>query len=269
VKKVAIHSVPRSGSSWLGEIVNSSPEVCFRFQPLFSYEFKGRLNEFSTAEEIDNFFHDLRGAGSDFVLQREQKQKGNFPVFKKTAPTAIAYKEVRYHYILPNLLSQHPEVCLIALVRNPLSVIYSWLNASKEFRKDLGWEVQKEWKLAPLKNAGKKEEYNGFEKWKEAARLFHRLQSDFPKRVLIVNYRDLLKNTASEVTSIFDFTGISMEKQTLSFLKASLSTSNKNPYAVFRNNPADDKWKGRLPQNIIEEVYAELVGTELEKYLKD
>ena len=45
MKRIAIHSVPRSGSSWLGQILNSSLKVCFRFQPLFSYAFKDYLNE--------------------------------------------------------------------------------------------------------------------------------------------------------------------------------------------------------------------------------
>lgn len=38
--KIAIHSVPRSGSTWLGEILNSSANVKYCFQPLFSYKFK-------------------------------------------------------------------------------------------------------------------------------------------------------------------------------------------------------------------------------------
>ena len=37
MKNVAIFGVPRSGTSWLGQIFNSSPMVAYRFQPLFSY----------------------------------------------------------------------------------------------------------------------------------------------------------------------------------------------------------------------------------------
>ena len=37
--------VARSGTSWLGQIFDSSPEVRYSFQPLFSYEFKNRVNE--------------------------------------------------------------------------------------------------------------------------------------------------------------------------------------------------------------------------------
>ena len=36
---VGVHGVPRSGTSWLGQILNASKKVNFKFQPLFSYAF--------------------------------------------------------------------------------------------------------------------------------------------------------------------------------------------------------------------------------------
>ena len=45
LKKIAIFSVPRSGSSWLGQIFNSHEDVSFRMQPLFSYSHKSALNK--------------------------------------------------------------------------------------------------------------------------------------------------------------------------------------------------------------------------------
>lgn len=52
IKPIAIFGVPRSGTSWLGQLFNSSERVAYRYQPLFSYAFKGRLNENSTLDEI-------------------------------------------------------------------------------------------------------------------------------------------------------------------------------------------------------------------------
>ena len=54
--KIALHSVPRSGSTWLGEILNSSENVKYCFQPLFSYKFKNFLDERSSKDDINNFF---------------------------------------------------------------------------------------------------------------------------------------------------------------------------------------------------------------------
>ena len=43
-KIILITGVARSGTSWIGQIIDSSPEVVYRFQPLFSYAFKGFLD---------------------------------------------------------------------------------------------------------------------------------------------------------------------------------------------------------------------------------
>ena len=58
---ISINGVPRSGTSWLGQIINSSPDVAFRFQPLFSYTHKGALREDSSVMEIMKFYGDILG----------------------------------------------------------------------------------------------------------------------------------------------------------------------------------------------------------------
>jgi hypothetical protein len=66
---VGIHGAPRSGTSWLGQLFNSSEHVAYRYQPFFSYAFKERLSVRSGALEIQRFFDDLRNTEDDFVLQ--------------------------------------------------------------------------------------------------------------------------------------------------------------------------------------------------------
>ena len=100
--RVAVHGVPRSGTSWIGEILNSSPHTIYRFQPLFSYAMKGALTECSPLKEIDSFFRTLESIEDDFINQTEKRQTGQFPKFSKGTPSHIVYKEVRYMNILPN-----------------------------------------------------------------------------------------------------------------------------------------------------------------------
>ena len=166
MKKVAIHSVPRSGSTWLGQIFNSHPDVAYRYQPLFSYAFKDRLNDHSTMEEIRKFFEELSLSQDKFLLQIEEGSLSNkYPVFEKNLPpTHVVYKEVRYHHIVENLLKQDNEILVIGLVRNPMAVMHSWLKSPREFRRDLGWDVMEEWRSGASKNAGKIEEFYGFDK---------------------------------------------------------------------------------------------------------
>ena len=52
MKLIAIHSMPRSGSTWLGSIIDSHPHICYKHQPLFSYCLKGYLDETSDYEKI-------------------------------------------------------------------------------------------------------------------------------------------------------------------------------------------------------------------------
>ena len=83
MNKVALHSVPRSGSSWLGEILNSSPETKYCYQPLFSYELKSFLDENSNTKTIQHFFDKLSNTEDDFILQKEARKNNRLPIFKK------------------------------------------------------------------------------------------------------------------------------------------------------------------------------------------
>jgi hypothetical protein len=269
--KIALHSVPRSGSSWIGQIFNSSPKVNYKYQPLFSFAFKDYLTPNSSKKEIDSFFSKISNSSDSFINQTEQITNGSYPKFHKDKDLPfIIYKEVRYHQIIENLLAQDPELIVIGLIRNPLSVISSWLQAPKEFRADLGWNELDQWRYAKLKNQGKAEEFNGYEKWKEVALLFHRLKKQYPKRVYILNYQKVLENTSSEIRDIFNFCGIPITDQTLQFINKSSHSNNNNgedAYSVYRNKQTDDKWKEQLNPIIAEEIISDLNETELEVYL--
>lgn len=267
LKRVAIHSVPRSGSTWLGSIFDSHPQVVYKLQPLFSYALKGRLTLDSNSEEIDHFFDDLIKSKDDFMDQVDGKSRGIIPVFDKVEAKYVVYKEVRYHHILKNLLKNDHEIKVIGIIRNPLSVVDSWLKAPKEFRSDLGWRVEEEWRYAPKKNLTKPEEFNGYEKWKEVAILFSELKALHPERFYLLDYSDLIANPQDEVKLLFDFCGLGMTDSTTKFVQTSTSRSVSDAYGVYRNNQVDDKWKDSLPDEIVSFVKNDLENTPLKKYL--
>lgn len=268
MKRIAIHSVPRSGSTWLGNIFNSHPNVAFRYQPLFSYAFKDKLNEKSTKEEIINFFENIKSSSDEFIHQTDGIEKGIIPSFDKRDTDHICYKEVRYHNLLQNMLEKDKELIVIGLVRNPMAVIYSWLNAPKEFKKELGWKEKEEWRYAPKKNREKLEEFNGFEKWKEVTLLFLALQKKYPDRFYLLQYDDLLKQTKNEVEKVFNFCGLTMSKKTVNFINDSTSNENDDAYSVFKNKKTDDGWKNKLSQNIIQEIQEDLSNSNLIRFIK-
>lgn len=266
--RIAIHSAPRSGSTWLGEILNSSPTVNYSYQPLFSYAYKGKLTTSSSKEEIIDFFEKISKSNDDFINQVEKRKSGDLPSFiKHPEPEAIAYKEVRYHHLLPHLLANDDKLKAILLIRNPLSVINSWLRAPKEFREDLGWNELTEWRNAPNKNLDRPEEFNGFEKWKDSTRIFLSLKQTYPTRICLVKYSDLLNSPLAETKRIFGFCDLPITEQTTSFLDQSLKYKNEDAYSVYREKQTDQKWITQLNPVIANKIINELIDTDLRVYL--
>lgn len=266
--RIAVHGSPRSGTTWLGEIINSAPQTIVKYQPLFSYALKDALSPESSAATIDAFFAALAATEDDFMDRSAERDAGMFPHFEKTPATHIVYKEVRYHHVLANLMATDPTVRLVACIRNPLSVINSWLRAPREFRSDLGWNVEEEWRAAPKKNDGKPEEFNGYERWKESARIFLDLHERHPGRVHIVEYRALLEQTVTRVRALFAFCGLEVSDQTLEFLNQSTSRTHPDAYSVYRSDQRDDRWKDELVPEIADEILADLAGSDLEGFAR-
>jgi hypothetical protein len=265
--KVAVHGVPRSGTSWIGEILNSSPHTIYRFQPLFSYALKDFLTNASTKHDIELFFQKLFHIQDRFIDQTDKRTSGDFPRFEKRESTHIVYKEVRYINILCNMMRRTDDLYLCAVIRNPLSVINSWLRAPREFRGDLGWEELEEWRYAIKKNLNKPEEFNGYEKWKEAALVFRNLKTQYPNRVFIAKYDHFLANPIEETKKLFKAIALPLKDSTTEFILRSSSTMNSDPYSVFRSNQRDTKWKKELNPVIAQQILLDIEGTELQEYI--
>lgn len=267
MKKIAIHSVPRSGSSWLGEIINSSPEVSYAFQPLFSYAFKSRLNEHSNLEDIERFYSEIENTEDPFVKQIEDRRSGKKPYFIKSGSIqAIAYKEVRYHYIIENLLEKDPDIKIIGLVRNPYSVINSWYKAPREFRIDLDWDLSEELLGAPKKNQNRKEEYFGLNKWIETTLLFEYLQKKYPNNFYLLKYEELCSRTIETTKKLFSFLELEYTEQTNNFLSS--TEEIEGTYSVMKNKKQIELSTDSLPIHISDKITEVLKNNALYDYAK-
>lgn len=266
MNKIAIHSVPRSGSSWLGEIINSAPNVNYAFQPLFSYDFKSRLNDTSAKEDIDAFFNDISLSDDSFIRQKDDRLNNRKPIFmKNNIFDTIAYKEVRYHSILENMLNETSDVKVIGLVRDPRAVMSSWYKAKREFRTDLGWKLDEELMFAEKKNENRKEEYFGLAKWVETTLLFEQLAKKYPANFKLVMYNDLIFDTENIVRDIFSFLDLEFSQSTLSFL--SLDKEIDATYSVFKSKNKDNLWLENLDIEVIKKIESYVIKHHLSKYL--
>lgn len=245
----AVFGCPRSGTTWLGQILNSAPGVQFRYQPLFSYEFKdwfgtSGVNEASLAE----FQTALMAAQSDFVLQHLRPAK--------TAATHLVWKEVRYHQLMAELLALQGLHHLVYIFRPPVEVLNSWYQAPKEFR--AGQDIHREWLHAPSKNT-EPCEYNGFAKWKESMRMALGLQVRHPQKLLMLSYEQLCADPLRVSTALFKALGLVLGDETQAFLQASTSRHEADAYSVFKSQ----RTALTLPVDIVRQIAADAEANEL------
>lgn len=256
---VALYGVPRSGTSWLGQILDSSSNTAYRFQPLFSYQFKNRIKVEDTKEEIEKFFSDLYNEkNNEFLNQTKEREEGICPKFKKNNSESdiLVYKEVRYLYTIPLLLDKMPNIKIIGIVRNPYDVLESWINAPSEFKKE--WNIEEEWYFGQNKNEYKPENYYGYSKWKECMKMFKEMQKKYPKKFFLIQYEKLYKNAEKTVREIFDFCEIPFDKQTVDFIYESQNKTVANAYGVYRKKDGGKLGKRKLPNKIKEMIYRDL-----------
>jgi len=262
---VYIAGVARSGTSWLGQIFNSAPDVLFRFQPFFSYEFKNRVNEDSSREEFEALFRDMMENETPFLTQSEKQKSGEYPRFEKSTEVRhLVFKENRYQSFLEPMLRKVPNLQAVGLVRHPCAVLNSWKNNEKEF--PAGADLMKEWRFGSCKNMGN-EDYFGYYKWKEVANLYLDLLQKYPNRFFLLKYEDIVRNPEVKIKQVFDFLNIEFTNSTLEFLKASTSTHQESYYSVFKTRMVVNKWRDEFPDYITSEIEADLRGTRLARFL--
>ena len=264
---IYIAGVARSGTSWFGQVFNSCPDVTFRFQPLFSYEFKGRVGEDSTDDEFQQFFRDLEATETPFLTQSDKIETGEYPRFiKNPTCSSLVFKENRYQSILLPMLRRTQNLRVLGLVRHPCAVLNSWRKNAKEFPP--GSELAREWRFAACKNKGP-EDYFGYFKWKEVANMYLDLQAQFPERFMLVRYEDAVSQPTETFRKLFDFFGVPFGNQTQTFLEESTNKHGESYYGVYKNANVADKWKDELDPYIVEQIRADLAGTRLEQFVAD
>lgn len=257
-----IHGVPRSGTSWLGQMFNASPNVNFKFQPLFSYAFKDFLTLDSSAANVSNFFKLISESDDYFINMNDINIHKDYPEFYKNNELEhLVFKHIRYHYLIEHILKHHQQVKFVLILRNPLAVLSSWKLAPTEFKKE--WRFEDEWLYANKKNEGRKEDYFGYNKWKEAMNLFLMLERKYPDRVTTVIYKELINNTVNEMDRLYHFAGIEMSSNVTKFITDSKLNHIDDMNSVFKVKNDDDQWKTILPNNIIKYIYNDLEYTEL------
>ena len=265
-KIIGIFGVPRSGTSWLGQIFNSSPETRFAYQPMFTEKFRDQIHARSSEKEMRDYLQRIYDAQEDFLTQKDEMDKGRLLSFKKESqyPEIFVFKEVMYLYMIPRFLRNLSEMKVVMLLRNPYDVLRSWYNAPKEFYPE--WHMEEEWLFAQSKNWFLPERYYGYHRWKECIILANELLKEFPDRVYVVRYEDLDAEPFHCVEKIFEFCDINWQDQTKEFIRLSRSKTEESPYSIYRN-PRDRGYKFKnLPDEVVRKVKEDMNLFEQSRY---
>jgi len=268
IKIVWLNGMPRSGTSWLSQIFDSSPDVAFRLSPLFSYIFKDRINCESTGSEIKSFFEEVYKSKDDFLTQKKKRENGEYPTFKQknVNPRCLVIKDTRYHNLTKTLLNINIDIKFIHIVRNPCGAINSWIKTDREFRLK-GCKVEADWKQGKCRKTGK-EEFWGFNDWKYLTDYYLKLEMEYSDKVLVTRYEDLVLHTIQETEKLYKFCDLKLDKQTIEFIENCHTKHISNKYAVYKDKSVKDKWETELSKNIIAEIYSELEDTIFETFIK-
>jgi hypothetical protein len=264
-KVIIICGMPRSGTSWVGQIFDSSPDVAFRMEPLFAYGFKNVINLNSSKDEIEDFLYKVYQTDDDFIHQKENRKKGLYPTFNKNQKLRfLVLKTTRHHHLLENYLKKLDHIEIISIVRHPCATISSWMNTDREFKLK-GCVAESDWKTGECRKDGVGE-YWGFNDWLAVTQRHVDLSEKY-ENFRILKYADLVKHAESVVSHLFDDLSIAYTDQTVDFLNRCHESDNDDPYSVFKGNAVENKWKTYLNGEISNEIIDKTKAANLERFL--
>ncbi|HED33219.1 MAG TPA: sulfotransferase [Gammaproteobacteria bacterium] len=265
-KIIIICGMPRSGTSWLGQIFDSSPDVAFRMEPLFSYKFKNIINYRSSKEEMVKFFNDIYLSNDDFINQKENRNKGAYSTFYKNENSGVlVVKTTRHHYMLERYLSMINSIEIVSIIRHPCAVISSWISTDREFL-GKGCSVDEDWRSGTCRKDGEGE-FWGFNDWLLITRYHIELCQKY-SNFHIVKYSDLVHRPDGVISELFDSLDIKNSKQTKDFLQKCNITHNSDPYSVFKNTDVESKWKHKLNKAIADEIINDTIAAGLGDFVE-
>ncbi len=178
-KVVAIFGMPRSGTSFLGQVFDSCPQVAYRLEPIFSYKLKNLVDKKSTKEEFLDFFDKAFDSYDDeFMNQVDKREKGHYPIFQKIDEDTLVFKTTRFHHLLPRIMELFDDDFLkvVSLVRHPAGAISSWIEHPNEFPSE--YDYKKEWRSGNCRKTAI-EEFWGFDDWKKVMTQHIELEKQF------------------------------------------------------------------------------------------
>lgn len=256
----AIFGAGRSGTTWLGSIVNSHPQVAYRFEPfhrLKSFDAEVRecgriLNEAAISpQDLQRTYTALLKAdpltdkppffqkeppakpGKDLLWPVARKLRLAAPLYRlfhtPAAGTPLVFKEVTYERCMANML-QHTAVPVIYLVRHPCGNVMSDVRGQQEGKMPSGRQTVLASLLANHNPAlleryqHRLDEMTVVEKtallWRIDLEIGMAAIQQYPQQAMVITYEQICDDAHHYVKTIFDHFQLSYAPQTQQFLNA-------------------------------------------------
>ena len=227
--------------------------------------FKNILNLRSTREDLITFLDAVYHTDDEFILQKENIDKGNYPCFDKVAsPNTLVIKTTRHHHLLQHYLSISENIHIVSIVRHPCAIINSWIQSEREFA-NKGCTIVDDWKNGRCRK-GEEGEFWGFDDWVAVTKIHLELCRK-TKRFCVIRYSDLVKDPEKIIKTLFSDIGLMLGEQTLTFLKQCHESHNSDSYSVFKSMDVEHKWKHELDRDITKVIIRETKENNLEEFL--
>ena len=258
--------MPRSGTSWLSQVFESSPDFVVRLSPNYSWSLKNLLELNSGREEWILSFTTALNTDDAFMTQNFRRATGELSTFAPRSMQSVkrlAIKDTRFHDLYLQCMELFAEAQTVYLVRHPGGMLNSWWR-SKEFPATA--TLADEWRGGACRKVEGPGEYWGFDDWCSLTTRYLSLEKQAPKRFHVCRYEELVRDPVRVSAELFEFAECTLHPDTRAFLQDSQSRHDDRAYAVFKSPSVADRWREELPEDIQETIRAELAGTSLEEF---
>lgn len=253
--------MPRSGTSWLSQIVESSPACAVRLSPNFSFPLKHQLHQDSGAQDWQRTLDSALSTDDPFMTQNYRRDTGELGRFadRPEAPVQVlAIKDTRFHDLYLAGMERLANAKLVYIVRHPAACLWSW-RSCKEFPADASFDAQ--WRSGACRKTGstldRAGEYWGFDDWKRLTRTYSERAASQPDRYYILHYERLVMNSEAEAAGLFAFLGLPFAEASRAFVRDSQSRHDPRPYAVFKDKSVAQAWRSEFPDELLRQIEAE------------
>ena len=248
--------MPRSGSSFMSQLIEADESVAMRLSPFFSYGFRTMSYNISSATELRDWRVALLTTEDEFVLQNQRRASGEYPEAANTQKNyRILYiKDTRNFFDYVRLFFISEDINLIFLTRGLSTQLSSWLsspewkNLEKTSQNIIHATTRKKIEDNPT------DEYWGIADNFYFTRLAHDFASRFPNRCIKISYEELVNGEFRRLKEL-DLQ-LDLDKVFKRFNLFTKGISKETPYSVYReqgyagkNVSIDD-----LPSDLLETI---------------